>query len=133
MTKAFRDLNYEVERVSASRGQGPGAGVGFNYEDIFQFYMNYQRIWDAYKNQYLMPDLEFYRSLVQRIRSIEGEKWAICFQQRELFPKIKRASMLESQIRTWIGAQIEPEAQVKAQVIQAKQMELQRSFDLSRA
>jgi len=132
MIKAFRDLNYEVERVSASRGQGPGAGVGFKYEDIFQFYLNYQRIWDAYKNQYLMPDLEFYRSLVQRIRSIESEKWAICFQQRELFPKIKKASMLESQLRTWMGAQIEPDAQARAQVIQAKQMELQRSFDLSR-
>ena len=131
MTRAFRDLNYEVERF-VLRGQGPAAGIGFKYEDIFQFYLNYQRIWDAYRNQFLMPDLEFYRNLVQRIRSIEGEKWAICFQQRELFPKIKRASMLESQIRTWIGAQIEPEAQVKAQVIQAKQMELQRSFDLSR-
>ena len=131
MTRAFRDLNYEIERF-VLHGAGPGAGVSFKFEDIFQFYLNYQRIWDAYRNQFLMPDLEFHRNLVQRIRSIVGEKWAICFQQRELFPKIKRASMLENQIRTWMGAQIEPEAQVKAQAIQAKQMELERSFDLSR-
>jgi len=131
MTKAFRDLNYEIERF-VLRGLGPAAGVTFKFEDIYQFYLNYQRIWEAYRNQYLRPDLEFYRSLVQRIRSIEGDKWAICFQQRELFPKIKRASMLESQFRVWIGAQIEPDAQARALVIQAKQMEMQKSFDLSR-
>ena len=133
MTKAFRDISFEADRLlGQSRGEAPGQPPGFDYEELCFFYDNYLRIWKAYRNQYLRPDLEFYKNLVQRVRQIEGEKWAICFQQRELFPKIKRSSSLESQIRTWIGQQIDPDTQAKARVIRAKQEDLQRSFDLSR-
>jgi hypothetical protein len=133
MVKAFHELNSEADRVlRQAMGDAPGQPARFVFEELSFFYDNYRRIWEAYRNQYLMPDLEFYRNLVQRVRQIEGEKWAICFQQRELFPKIKRSSSLDSQLRTWTSMQIDPEAQVKAQIIQAKQQDLQRSFDLSR-
>lgn len=62
---------------------------------------------------------------------MEGEKWAICFQQREMFPKLKNASRLDNEIRNWADSQIEPAQQVKARLVQAKQAELQRSFDFS--
>jgi hypothetical protein len=133
MTKAFRDINFEADRLlGQARGEAPGQSPSFDYEELCFFYDHYLRIWGAYRNQYLMPDLEFYKNLIQRVRQIEGEKWAICFQQRELFPKIRRSSSLESQIRSWIGKQIDPDTQARARVIQAKQEDLQRSFDLSR-
>jgi hypothetical protein len=133
MVKAFHELNSEADRVlRQTMGDAPGQPPRFVFEELSFFFDNYRRIWESYRNQYLMPDLEFYRSLIQRVRQIEGEKWAICFQQRELFPKIKRSSSLESQIRTWTGMWLDSEAQVKAQIIQAKQQDLQRSFDLSR-
>jgi hypothetical protein len=133
MTKAFRDINSEADRLLGQpRGEAPGQPPGFDFEELCFFYDRYLRIWEAYRNQYLVPDLEFYRNLIQRVRQIEGEKWAICFQQRELFPKIKRSSTLESQIRSWIGGQIDPDTQARARVIQSKQQDLLRSFDLSR-
>lgn len=133
MTKAFRDINSEADRLlGQSMGEAPSMFPRFDYEDLCIFYDNYRRIWEVYRNQYLMPDLEFYKNLIQRVRQIEGDKWAICFQQRELFPKLKRSSSLESQIRSWIGMQIDPDTQARGRVIQAKQQDLQRSFDLSR-
>ena len=133
MIKAFRDINREAERLlGQSMGEAPSLFPRFDFESLSIFYDNYRRIWEAYRNQYLMPDLAFYRNLIQRVRRIEGDKWTICFQQRELFPRIKRGSMLENQVRNWLGMQIDPDTQARAQIIQAKQQDLQRSFDLSR-
>jgi hypothetical protein len=80
-----------------------------------------------------MPDAGFYQELVQRVRPIEGDKWAVCFQQRDMFPKIKNASRLEREMSKWLGEQIDPQEQVKARNIQARMNDLERSFDLSRS
>jgi hypothetical protein len=62
---------------------------------------------------------------------MEGEKWAICFQQREMFPQLKKAGRLDNEIRNWVDSQIDPMAQVKARLVQVKQQELHRTFDVS--
>jgi hypothetical protein len=62
---------------------------------------------------------------------MEGEKWAICFLQRELFPRLKKAGRLDNDITTWVDSQVDPTQQVKARIIQVKQHELQRVFDVS--
>jgi hypothetical protein len=80
-----------------------------------------------------MPDAGFYVDLVQRVRTIEGDKWAICFQQRDMFPQIKNASRLDSEMSRFLGGQIEPEQQAKARNVQARLNDLQRDFDLSKS
>jgi hypothetical protein len=98
---------------------------------MIRFFENYQRAWEAYRAQFLEPDLGFYRGLVRRIKGVEGEKWAICIQQREMFPKVKSASRLDNEIRAWIDSQVDPQAQVMARLVEARYAELQRSFDLA--
>ncbi len=46
-----------------------------------------------------------------------------------MFPRIKSASRLEIEIRNWIGAQIDPQTQVSARLVQARQQDLERSFE----
>src|SRR4030042_1093063 len=128
--KAFRDLGLEADRLlSALRGE---AGGIFRLDQfMIRFFENYQRTWNDYRNQFLVPDVDFYRSLTKRIKTIEGEKWAICFQQRDIFPKLKTASRLDMEIRNWADSQVEPQEQVKARLVQMRQQELERSFDFS--
>ncbi len=101
-------------------------------QDILRFYQNYERIWADYRNQFIIPDLELYRSVIKRIKSTEGEKWALCFQQRELFPKLKNEGPLDREIRPWVETPSEnPMISIQQRNIRSKQMELQRLFDIS--
>lgn len=127
---SFRDLENEAEALLRSFRSDPGL-LGSMYPYVNQFLDNYKRIWDEYRNQYLVSDLSLYQDLIARIKPFEGEKWAVCFQQREMFPKIKSVSRLEIEIQNWLGNQIEPQAQVRARLIQTKQQQLQQSFDFA--
>jgi hypothetical protein len=127
---SFRDLENEAETLLRSF-RGDVGLLGSMYPYVNQFLDNYKRIWDEYRNQYLISDLALYQNVAARIKPFNGEKWAICFQQREMFPKIKSVSRLEIEIQNWLGNQIEPQAQVRARLIQTKQQELQRSFDFT--
>jgi len=127
--KAFRELRFEGDRLLATlRGQSQFVPLD---QAMIRFFDNYQRAWLNYRRQYLTPELSSYRSIIRRVRQIEGEKWAICFQQRELFPKLKNASRLDIAINNWIESQADPMNQIKARLVQAKRMELQRSLDVS--
>jgi len=127
--KNFRDLNYEADRLLAAfRGE---MGQTPLYNSMIKFFENYQRIWNDYRKQYLIPDIGSYEAILRRIKMMEGEKWAICFQQREMFPKLKHESPLDRQISDWIGSQVDPEDQVWARLVQARQTDLRRAFDLS--
>lgn len=129
--KTFRELRFEADRLLAIlRGLDQSQFVPVD-QAMIRFFNNYQRAWNDYRRQYLTPDLSSYRSIIRRVRQIEGEKWAICFQQRELFPKLKNASRLDIAINTWIESQADPQNQVKARLVQAKRMELQRTLDVS--
>lgn len=127
---SFRELENEAETLLRSF-RGDAGLLGSMYPYVNQFLDNYKRIWDEYRNQFLVSDLSLYKSVVARIKSFNGEKWAVCFQQREMFPKIKSVSRLEIEIQNWLGNQIEPQAQIRARLIQTKQQELQRSFDFT--
>jgi hypothetical protein len=127
---SFRELENEAETLLRSF-RGDAGLLGSMYPYVNQFLDNYKRIWDEYRNQFLASDLALHQNVVARIKPFNGEKWAICFQQREMFPKIKNVSRLELEIQNWLGNQIEPQAQVRARLIQTKQQELQRSFDFT--
>jgi hypothetical protein len=127
--KSFRELRFEGDKLlSAFRGEFGSENID---RFILEFYENYRRIWADYRKQFIMPDTDLFQSIIKRAKQIEGEKWAICFQQREMFPKLKNASRLDNEISGWIGSQLDPIKQVMARTVQAKQWELQRSFDIS--
>jgi hypothetical protein len=133
--KAFRDLSREADKLLAmlrglERDLDRSAYTPVD-QAMIRFFDNYKRIWSDYRKQYLIPDLELYRSIIKRIKHMEGEKWAIFFLQRELFPRLKKAGRLDNEIGDWIGSQLDPLLQVKARLIQVRQQELQRTFDVS--
>jgi hypothetical protein len=127
---SFQELENEAETLLRSFRGDPGL-LGSMYPYVNQFLDHYRRIWDEYRNQFLVSDLALYKNVVARIKPFNGEKWAVCFQQREMFPKIKSVSRLEIEIQNWLGNQIEPQEQIRARLIQTKQQELQRSFDFT--
>jgi hypothetical protein len=131
--KNFRDLDYESDRLlNTLRGTGGGQMMATSIDHgIVQFFENCRNIWEVYRNQFLLPDLDSYELLLRKIRSLEGEKWAICFQQREMFPMLKSSSQLDIAIGNWIGSQVDPQDQVKARLVQARQEDLRRSFDFT--
>ena len=129
--RVFRELRHEADRLlSALRGSGMGDMSTLD-QAMIRFFENYQSAWDAYRRQYLMPDVAFYQTLAGKVRTIGAEKWAICFQQRDLFPELKSASRLETEIRNWVDSQITPEDQIRARMVQARQQDLQRRLALS--
>lgn len=127
--KNFRELNFEAERLLAQL-RGLEAGRMSIATAMIRFFENFQRIWDEYRRQFLEFDVDFYRTLIRRLKTVEGEKWAVAFQQREMFPKIRSASRLDNEIRAWVDSQVDPQQQVDARMVQARQQELQRSFDV---
>jgi len=129
--KTFRELGFESERLlGILRGYEQSAFTPID-QAMIRFFDNFQRAWKDYRRQYLIPDLALYQGIIKRIKQIEGEKWAICFQQREMFPKLKKAGHLDNEIRNWIDSRADPMEQVKARLVQTKQQELQRALDVS--
>jgi len=128
--RAYNKLNVEAGRLLNMMRDRAG-GITSMDQAIINFYNNYITTWRDYKKQFIMPDLNLYQSVVNRIKQIEGEKWAICFQQREMFPKLKRQSSVERAIDNYVESQIDPRAQVTARFIRTRQMEMQRLFDVS--
>lgn len=119
--KKFDELKIEADRILSPTGRGENPAP-----KILIFYDNYQRIWNEYKRQYIYPDIDLYKSVMNRVKQIEGEKWVLCFQQREMFPKMKSDGPLLRQINSLIGS-----AGIWGKLIQAKQTNLQISFDYS--
>ncbi len=128
--KNFRDIGFEADQLLSQLRGLSGARMSLA-PAMIRFFENYQRIWDDYRRQFLVPDIEFYKSLIKRLKAVEGDKWAISFQQREMFPKIRKASNLDNEIRSWAESQVEPQQQVEARLVQTRQQDLQRTFDFS--
>jgi len=125
--RAYTDLEHEGEKLHAYL-QGEG-GASW-YQSVNRFYENYQRAWNEYKSQFFTQDLGLYRNLTQRIRSLPGDKWVLCFEQRQMFPRLRQQSPLEVEIRTLLDSQVDPQNQVLAREIQSTQLALQRSMDI---
>lgn len=130
--KIFRDLRFEADRLIETLG-GAGVGTLDVEQQVLRFVNTYRMAWKNYSAQYLKPDLAFYENLIGKIRTMEGEKWAICLQQREMFPQIKNWSRLDHNLRVWIGLQIDPQLQIKARTIQIALDELNRDFNVTGA
>jgi hypothetical protein len=76
---AYQHLRSEADTLLMQlRGKKPFDSRTWD-QDILRFYQNYERIWADYRNQFILPDLELYKSVIKRIKSTEGEKWALCF------------------------------------------------------
>jgi len=124
---AYHDLRSEADRLILALGGGQHWD-----QAVMAFYRNYERIWLEYKRQFITPDLELYRSIVKRIKPEEGEKWALCFQQREMFPKLKNEGRLERIIRELVDTPSDdPMITIQQRNVRSMQMQLQRLFDVS--
>ncbi|KKN01389.1 hypothetical protein LCGC14_1128200 [marine sediment metagenome] len=121
--RAYRDLKHEGDRVlNAFEG-----ATGDVNRAIINFLETYLRIWADYRRQYFTPDLDLYRSIIKRVKQIEGEKWAICFQQRKMFPGLKNKGRLGSIIDYYA----DESATTGLHIISSKHWELQRSLNIS--
>jgi hypothetical protein len=125
--KSYRDLREEADRLlEAFRRERDWDRATMNFFD------NYQRIWKEYKRRMILPDIDLYRSVIRRIRQIEGEKWAICFLQREIFPRLKNQGRLDYEIRRKLDEPPEnPVVEVMQRTIATKKAELDRIMDVS--
>lgn len=131
--KAYRDLDFEGDQLLASLRGLRGGALGSNWaQGVLRFYQNYERIWKEYRRQFIALDIGLYRSLVRRIISLEGEKWALCFQQREMFPKLRNQGPLDYEIRQVVEVPSDdPMATTLQRTIRSKQMELNKLFNVS--
>jgi hypothetical protein len=121
--RAYRDLRHEGDRVLRAYQDRTG---DIN-RAIIMFYETYLKIWADYRKQYFIPDLDLYRSIIKRVKQIEGEKWAICFQQKKMFPGLKNEGRLGSIINYYA----DESATTGLRIISTKQRELQRSLNIS--
>jgi hypothetical protein len=126
---AYQNLRSEADRlILALQGPNPMPWD----QAVMAFYRNYERIWLEYKRQFITPDLELYRNLIKKIKAEEGEKWALCFQQREMFPELKNEGRLERLIRELVDTPSEdPLKTTQQRNVRSMQMQLQRLFDVS--
>lgn len=127
ITRAYMDLAHEGEKL---RQYLQGEGYASWHPMVNRFYDEYQRVWNDYKRQFFTLDMTLYRSLLQRIRGLSGDKWVILFEQRQMFPRLRRQGPLEVDIRTILDNQIDPQGQALARQIQTMQLALQRSMDI---
>ena len=127
--RAYQNLRSEADRlILALQGSNPMPWD----QAVTAFYKNYERLWLEYKRQFITPDLELYRSIIKRTKAIEGEKWALCFQQREMFPKLKNEGSLERLIREKVDTPSDdPITTFQQRNVRSMQMQLQRLFDVS--
>jgi len=129
ISRAYQGLRSEGDRLMLAL-QGPSP-MPWD-QAVTTFYRNYERIWLEYKRQFITPDLELYRSMIKRIKAEEGEKWALCFQQREMFPELKNEGRLERIIRELVDTPSEDSLITTQQRnVRSMQMQLQRLFDVS--
>ncbi len=126
---AYQNLRSEADQlILALQGDRPMPWD----QAVTAFYRNYERIWLEYKRQFITPDLELYRSIIKRIKAEEGDKWALCFQQREMFPELKNEGRLERIIREKVDTPSEdPLITAQQRNVRSMQMQLQRLFDVS--
>jgi hypothetical protein len=127
----YQNLRSEADRLILALTE-VGRGTMPWDQAVMGFYRNYERIWLEYKRQFITPDLELYRSIVKRIKAEEGEKWALCFQQREMFPELKNEGPLERLIRELVDTPSDdPMKTLQQRNVRSMQMQLQRLFDVS--
>lgn len=128
--RAYQNLRSEADRLIMALQQKEGDRRWD--QAVTTFYRNYERIWLEYKRQFITPDLGLYGSIIKRIKPEEGEKWALCFQQRDMFPELKNEGPLERLIREKLDTPSNnPMVSLQQRNVRSMQMQLQRLFDIS--
>lgn len=90
---------------------------------IGQFIRQYQVTWADYRKRMLDVDLELYKAIIRKLERVDGERWTICFQQRDLFPKLKSQGRLDRELNVLLE---------RDTLVRPQWEELSRSFDISR-
>jgi len=131
--QAYRDLKHHADKLINIFQRIDTGGRENPNQELVKFYNYYTIIWKDYCTRYLLPDLDHYRSIIKRIKLMEGEKWILCFQQRRLFPVLKNEGRLEREItRHLAGMQVSRREQHWARIIETKQRDLRRKLNFSR-
>jgi hypothetical protein len=128
--RAYYKLGFEASRLTGGIEMANRSGGG-SLSGVLKFYENYLTLWKEYKRMFILPDTDLYHSVINRVKQMEGEKWALCFQQRELFPKLKNQGSLDIKINNMINRAVDPVRQNWARLVRVKQAELQRSLAYS--
>ncbi len=95
---------------------------------VKMFLTDYQRAWKEYEKGKRAVNLDLYKSVADRVGKLDGDKWAICFQQREVFPKVKTQGRLAEDLRRELDSRIG--ADPNASIVQAQMQEIERSFNV---
>jgi hypothetical protein len=135
LQRTYMSLEEECQRLLDNIGDkmvSPTNSGGDFYQSISRFYEHYSRMWKDYRDRFLVPDLDVYQALLKRIKPIQADKWAICFRQRDLFPKLKNQGRLDRAIDLILEGQIDPVGQAEVRLIRSLQRQLEESFSLSR-
>jgi hypothetical protein len=109
ISRAFLNLDVQATRLVAlyiDEMNGPEGRTEDSWQATQLFFDEYRRIWLDYRDRMLDPDRNLYRSAVKVLNRADGEKWAICFQQRDLFPQLRSSGNLERSLRDDWWAQI---------------------------
>ena len=125
ISKAFMDLDKKAEQTA--EGGGPAEDHDTTLSGFFEYY---QRVWEDYRKRLLDVDLNFYRAVIRKLDRAGGDKWAICFQQRDLFPRLKSMGRLDSAVSqvTLSGTEIGG----LGAIIGSNRLRLEQSFDITR-
>jgi hypothetical protein len=129
--RAYDDLREEGDRLLQDLRSGERQVANWE-QPIIRFYERYLHIWKMYQQQFLVPYVGLYELVIRKAKSVEAEKWAICFQQRELFPELRNEGPLEKEINQTKETQVDTVGQMKGRIIQSKQWELQQALDVAR-
>jgi hypothetical protein len=133
--KAFKKISrYEISRAFLDLDRKAGSlfneGAG-ETTSIAEFYAYYKMVWENYRKRLLDVDMDLYRTVVRNFDRLDGDKWAICFQQRDLFPRLKNLGRLDQKINEVTDASGTGEGGQSRTVLSA-QMQLEQSFDIAK-
>lgn len=129
--QTFRTLDFEAERL-LNVLKGLDSGSSSPAQALLSYFDNYKRVWNDFSRKYIIPDVDQYGNILKRVMTTKNERWAICFQQRDIFPRLKYGGRLEREIHDWANSQIDAQGQVQARLIQRRQMELKLLLDVSK-
>jgi VWFA-related protein len=133
LNRTFLDLEKKAEDLAASLDPQGSMSSQYGADDVFtnisRFLDDYQRVWIDYGHRKFDINLDLYKTIANRMGKLDGDKWAVCFQQREVFPKIKNQGRLTEELKQALDSQegVDPRA---SQVL-AQRQALERSFNVN--
>lgn len=120
-------------QMSLRSSTGPATNIHIL---IYNYFNNFQRIWNDYKQRYLVPDIDKYYNFAHFLKDIRQEKWVIDFYQFELFPNIMVDSESMQQIKQYLGqwqaSTFVPEHVNYARLISRQLIDIEKDLNLGK-